>query len=138
MDSPAQTGRGMMQDGSPLPLLTHVVRAVDMVPLANILRDPNPIHLDPSAVKAAGLGERVINQGPANLAYITNMLARAFPGHRIEQMESRFLANVRDGDTVEAGGTLIVVEDDRITCEVWLNIAGAGPAVRGQATLVRR
>lgn len=128
----------MTNPDTPLPTLTHTVRAAAMVPIADILRDPNPIHLDPAAVKAAGLGDRVINQGPANLAYVMNMLARAFPDHRLEQMESRFLANVRDGDTVEAGGMITAREGNRITCEVWLNVADAGPAVKGRATLVRR
>lgn len=138
MDPPTQAGRGMTQANDALPTLTHIVRAADMVPMADLLHDPNLIHLDPAAVKAAGLGDRVINQGPANLAYIMNMLAKAFPDYRLEEMDSRFLANVRDGDTVEAGGTLTVREGDRITCEIWLNVADVGPAVKGQATLVRR
>jgi hypothetical protein len=46
---------------------------------AKFLHDPNPIHLDPAVVKAKGLGERVINQGPANLAYLINMLQAANP-----------------------------------------------------------
>ena len=38
------------------------------------LADPNPIHLDVAVVKAKGLGDRVINQGPINVAYMMNML----------------------------------------------------------------
>ena len=44
------------------------------------LADPNQIHLEVEAVKALGLGDRLINQGPANLAYVMNLLAANFPG----------------------------------------------------------
>jgi acyl dehydratase len=127
-----------MSPGDPLPLLRHEVKAAAMVPLAQILRDPNPIHLDPAATAAAGLGDRVINQGPANLAYVLNMLAAAFAAYRVEALESRFLANVRDGDLVEAGGKVVASEPGRIECEIWLNVVGAGPAVAGRAVLVPR
>ena len=56
-----------------------------MKTFAVALADPNPIHLDPEAVKAAGLGDRVINQGPAGLGYLLNMLHEAVPrGERRE------------------------------------------------------
>lgn len=127
-----------MKAGDELRGWRHEVRASAMVPLASILRDPNPIHLDPAAVAAAGLGDRVINQGPANLAYIVNMLGKALPAFRIERLDSRFLLNVRDGDIVEARATIVDATDDRVTCEVWLDLRGTGPAVKGRATLVRR
>lgn len=138
MDFAARAEGRMMNVGDALPVWTHDVRAAAMVPIADILRDPNPIHLDPASVAAVGLGDRVINQGPANLAYIMNMLANALPAHRIEEMDSRFLANVRDGDRVEAGGTVAQREGVRLTCDLWLNVAGAGPAVQARAVLVPR
>jgi acyl dehydratase len=106
--------------------------------LAETLRDPNPIHLDPAAVSKLGLGDRVINQGPANLAYIINMLHAAFPGAQLLQLDARFLANVFGGDAVEAGGRVTAVADDskRITCDTWLNVDGRGPAVSAQAQLL--
>jgi acyl dehydratase len=106
--------------------------------LAETLRDPNPIHLDPAAVAKLGLGERVINQGPANLAYIINMLHAAFPGARLIQLDARFLANVFGGDAVEAGGHVTGIDDSgkRITCNTWLNVDGRGPAVSAQAELL--
>lgn len=127
-----------MKTGTRLPVWRYEVQAAAMVPLAAMLGDPNPIHLDPAAVAAAGLGDRVINQGPANLAYIVNMLGEALPGYRLEKLDSRFLANVRDGDVVEAHATVIEETGDRVICDLWLDIQGAGPAVRGSATLVRR
>lgn len=127
-----------MKAGDILPAWRHAVNAAAMVPIAGILRDPNPIHLDPAAVAAIGLGDRVINQGPANLAYVVNMLAAALPGHRLETLDSRFLANVRDGDTIEAGGTVTACDDDTVTCNVWLNVVGAGAAVTAIAALRAR
>jgi acyl dehydratase len=106
--------------------------------LAETLRDPNPIHLDPAAVAKLGLGDRVINQGPANLAYIINMLHAAFPGAQLLQLDARFLANVFGGDAVEAGGRITAIADDgtRISCDTWLNVDGRGPAVSAQAQLL--
>ena len=50
---------------------------------AKFLADPNPIHLDEAVVRAKGLGERVINQGPCNLAFVISMLQAALPGSAI-------------------------------------------------------
>jgi acyl dehydratase len=93
---------------------------------AKFLHDPNPIHLDPAVVKAKGLGDRVINQGPANLAYLINMLQSAIPDGRIESLEVRYVDNVFGGEAVEAGGTVKDVSADgprrRISCDVWLRV----------------
>lgn len=108
--------------------------------LAEVLRDPNPIHLDPAAVARLGLGDRVINQGPANLAYIVNMLHSAFPGARLLQLDARFLANVFGGDAAEAGGRVTAIADADngtcIYCDTWLNVDGRGPAVTANAILL--
>jgi 3-hydroxybutyryl-CoA dehydratase len=105
---------------------------------AKFLHDPNPIHLDPAVVKAKGLGDRVINQGPANLAYLINMLQRAIPNGRIESLEVRYVDNVFGGEAVEAGGTVKDVSADgskrRISCEVWLR-ADARAVLTGTAVV---
>ena len=88
--------------------------------LALLLQDPNPIHLEREAVRRAGLGDRRINQGPANLAYVMTMLLAAFPGHRIQDLKCRFLGLVREGDVVEAGGVVKSVGPGQITCDAWL------------------
>jgi acyl dehydratase len=130
----------MPESGDPLkPWRIESVSAERMKTLAAVLRDPNPIHLDPAAVATLGLGHRVINQGPANLAYVINMLSAALPGARLLELDARFLANVFGGDRVEAGGRVIAVEAEatgtRVTCEVWLNVSEQGPAVAGNAVL---
>ena len=52
-----------------------VVSREKMKTLAPILADPNPIHFDLESVRELGMGERPINQGPNNMAYVMNMLA---------------------------------------------------------------
>jgi 3-hydroxybutyryl-CoA dehydratase len=107
---------------------------------AGFLRDPNPIHLDPRAVQARGLGDEVINQGPANLAYVITMLQRSFPGATLVSLEVRYAGSVFAGDAVEAGGKIVEVVREaggvRIRCEVWLRANERDPAIAGQAVLV--
>lgn len=100
------------------------------------LADPNPIHLDVAVVKAKGLGDKRINQGPINVAYMMNMLLAAFPGCRIEAMDSRFLDNVYEGDQVTASGKVTAVAGDRVSCEIALDVAGRGTVNSGTATIV--
>jgi 3-hydroxybutyryl-CoA dehydratase len=103
---------------------------------AVFLADPNPIHLDVEVVKAKGLGDRVINQGPINVAYMMNMLMAAFPGCRIDSMDSRFLDNVYGGDKAVASGTITAIEGNRISCEFTLNVEGRGTVNSGTATVI--
>ncbi len=102
---------------------------------AVFLADPNPIHLDVEVVKAKGLGDKVINQGPINVAYMMNMLTAAFPGGRIEAMDSRFLDNVYAGDRVVATGRITAVDGDRVDCEFSLDADGRGTVNSGTATV---
>jgi acyl dehydratase len=102
---------------------------------AVFLADPNPIHLDVEVVKAKGLGDKVINQGPINVAYMMNMLMAAFPGGRIENMDSRFLDNVYAGDRVTASGRITAIDGDRVSCELSLDVEGRGTVNAGTATI---
>ena len=86
------------------------------------LADPNPIHLDVEVVKTKGLGDKRINQGPINVAYMMNMLMAAFPGCRIESMDSRFLDNVYEGDRAVASGEVTAVEGNRVSCDLKLDV----------------
>lgn len=103
------------------------------------LHDPNPIHLDVEVVKAKGLGDRVINQGPANLAYMINMLKRAIPGCTIESLDVRYVDNVLGGDAVEAAGTVTDIATDekgqRITCDIWLKADARDLVIKGSAVV---
>lgn len=115
-----------------------VVESVDpekMKTFAIALDDPNPIHLDPEVVKAAGLGDRVINQGPASFGYVLNMLREAAPGARLRDLRVRLSANVFGGDRVVAGGVVDSIEDGQASCRVWLDVTGGRRALTGTATL---
>jgi acyl dehydratase len=107
---------------------------------AVVLADPNPIHLDPEAVRAAGLGDRVINQGPASFGYVLNMLREAAPEASVRDLKVRLSANVFGGDRVTAGGRVESAErndaGERIlTCSVWLDVDGGRRALQGTASL---
>ena len=107
-----------------------------MKTMAVVLDDPNKIHTDPEVVKALGMGDRVINQGPAGLGYLINMLRETAPGARVQDLRVRFTANVFGGDHVVAAGVVEAVEDGRASCRVWLDVSGGKRALAGTATLV--
>lgn len=89
------------------------VDAEKMKTMAMILRDPNPIHWDVDLVRELGMGDRVVNQGPNNMAYLVELLARNFGGEdQIIDLKVRFLANVFSGDRLIAGGVVNVVSAD--------------------------
>ena len=56
-------------------------------------------------VRELGMGERPVNQGPNNMAYLVNLLASYAGGYRgVRSLRVRFLANVFAGDRLVAGG----------------------------------
>jgi 3-hydroxybutyryl-CoA dehydratase len=106
---------------------------------AKFLHDPNPIHLDPAVVRAKGLGDRVINQGPCNLAYVISMLRAALPGSTVQTLDVRYVDNVYGGESVVAGGRVTAVRAEAgghaVDCEVWLKAEGRGSVITGTAIL---
>jgi 3-hydroxybutyryl-CoA dehydratase len=107
---------------------------------ATFLRDPNPLHLDANVVKAKGLGDRVINQGPANLAYVISMLQAAFPTGQINSLDVRYVDNVYGGEAVEAGGTIVGlhagIDATMVTCDVWLRATERASVITGSADII--
>ncbi|HEY4279611.1 MAG TPA: MaoC family dehydratase [Conexibacter sp.] len=107
---------------------------------AEILDDPNPIHLDPAAVRAMGLGDRVVNQGPANFGYVLAMLREAAPEAAVRKLDVRLGGNVFAGDRLIAAGRVEQVEEaagERVlACRVWLENDGGTRVLEGSATLV--
>jgi 3-hydroxybutyryl-CoA dehydratase len=106
---------------------------------AGVLRDPNPIHWDPAAVRAMGLGDRVINPGPANAAFVINTLLAKFRSGRLEHFSVRFLDNLFGGETAIASGVVTAVQPASgrtvIHCDIALDADGravlSGSAVIG-------
>ncbi|TDD80945.1 protein dehydratase [Saccharopolyspora karakumensis] len=117
------------------------VSAEKMKTTAALLADPNPIHWDAEVVRVLGMGERPINQGPLNMAYVLNMLAAWSGGHdRLRRFRVRFRGNVFAGDELSAGGVVTGVRAEAgITladCDVSLDVAGGATVLSGTATVV--
>ena len=122
-----------------VPWVVPSVDAERMHTLARLLADPNPIHLDAGAVRALGMGMRTINQGPANMSYVLNLLHREFPDGRLKRFEVRFQANVFAGDHVSAGGRIDTSTECEgelvLACSVWLDVADGRRALEGSAVV---
>jgi|tagenome__1003787_1003787.scaffolds.fasta_scaffold19780075_2 acyl dehydratase len=103
-----------------------------MVAIMGVMGDPNPIHEDEEL--AARLGFRgIVNQGPANLAYVVNMLLEeAGDPAAIRELSFRFLDNVVPGDECVATGEW-VSED---ACAFKLESQGGRVHLTGEAKVV--
>lgn len=111
-----------------------------MKTMAALLDDSNPIHFDVAALRALGMGDRPVNQGPSNLSYVMNMLSDWAGGHdRVRRVKVRFTDNVRAEDHVIATGTVTSLRtvDGRVLaeCDVQLAVSGGPVALSGDATV---
>lgn len=111
-----------------------------MKTMALVLDDPNPIHFDLDVVRALGMGERPINQGPINMAYVMNMLAGWSGGQEnLRKIRVRFRGNVLGDDHLVARGTVTGLrEEDGATlaeCDVELVVVDGTVALAGTATV---
>lgn len=127
----------------PIPaLLVTAVSEDKMKTVAALLQDPNPLHWDVESVRASGLGERVINQGPSNIGYLLNMLLAWTGGDasRVRRLRVRFLDSVYAGDDLVAAGVVTGIReqnDERLAdCNVWLERANGDRVLDGSATVV--
>ena len=107
MPTEAQVGQELT------PLVIESVSAERMKTVAALLNDSNPIHFDVESVKALGMGDRVVNQGPNNMAYLVTMLGdwAGGPGH-VRGLRVRFLGNVFAGDRLTARATVTGVREN--------------------------
>jgi acyl dehydratase len=124
----------MIEVGTQIPpFVVGKVPTEPMKTMAFVLRDPNPIHWDEAAVRSLGLGEKVINQGPTNQAYIINALLNWLGDPAaIRSIQVRFRGNVYGGERVEAGGEVTSIEEGLATCDVWLD-GPNGRVIQGTA-----
>jgi acyl dehydratase len=139
MAGPIRTALPAVGDAVP-PLRVEGVSADKIKIMALVLRDPNPIHFDLDAVRAAGLGDREVNQGGVTMAYVIDMLI-AWTGSRssVRAIDCRFSANVFAGDAVDVGGTVTAVREEQgmhlVECDVWADSGDGVRAVGGTATV---
>jgi acyl dehydratase len=122
------------------PYVVESVSVEAMKTMAALLRDPNPIHFDVDAVRALGMGDRPVNQGPSNMAYVVSMLSAYAGGpDRIRRLRVRFLGNVLGGDRVVARGRVASVSGENgerlAEVEVWLERAEDDRVLEGTAVV---
>lgn len=111
-----------------------------MKTLSALMRDPNPIHFDRSAVRMLGLGDRTVNQGPSNIAYVVSMLGNWAGGvDRVAGYRFRFLGNVFEGDRLQTSGTVTAVEETPeglvVQCELALDVVDGVRVLEGTGTV---
>lgn len=122
------------------PFVVDAVPVEAMKTVAALLHDPNPIHFDVDAVSALGMGDRQVNQGPTNMAYVVNMLT-AWTGDPgcLRRLQVRFLGNVVAGDRVSARGVVTGVREEggrRLAdLDVWLERSPEERVLEGTATV---
>jgi acyl dehydratase len=109
-----------------------------MALMAAILRDPNPIHFESAPSNDDETSLR-INQGPLNVGYVANMLTSwAGPGS-IKRLRVRFVANVFEGDHVEASGVVTAITDGSdetfVECDVQLVRSNGDLVLTGTAVV---
>lgn len=78
----------------------------DTLEWASVLDDDNPLHSDPAAIAAHGIGRGIVSPGPANIGFLMTFLLRHFPGAEIESFEARFTGVVLAPSEVEACGVI--------------------------------
>tara|TARA_B100000482_G_scaffold32326_1_gene20568 strand:- start:409 stop:813 length:405 start_codon:yes stop_codon:yes gene_type:complete len=107
---------------------------------AEILNDPNPIHLDVNSVKLLGLGEKTINQGHANIAYIINAINYNFPESEIIKLNNKMTDSIVEGDKITVSGYIEnIVEKNKkiiITCQLQLNVGKEKVSVVSEADIL--
>lgn len=129
-----------MKVGDRLAPLLVDVSAEPMKTMAAILDDPTPIHYDAGAVRALGLGDAPVNQGPMNIGYLVELLCRRAGGAAaVRRVRVRLLDNVFAGDRVECTARVVAIDND--SGEVALELAASAsgrPVLTGEATVVSR
>jgi len=113
------------------------IDATALKTVAALMDDPNPIHWDVEAVKARGLGDRPVVQGPVTISALIDLaLDFAGPGDRLLDLNARFLRPVFAGDSVDCSGRVVSREGGRMRIELRAAVSGT-PVALATATLGR-
>ena len=120
------------------PFVVESVDAGRIKTMAAILQDPTPIHLDPAATRARGLGNALATQGALNMTWFTEAAARFAGGwERLLDFNVRFLDNVYAGERVECTGTVTAVDASTGEAKLELLAAADGRPVLAGTAVVR-
>ena len=110
----------------------------DYIPIALILRDTNPLHLDRVYAQERGLPD-VVQQGPLNQAYLyryfTSLLHDPWD---LVATKMRFAANVFPDDILTCGGEVLALGPEEagggiVTCAVWQRNQKGETILKGEA-----
>lgn len=133
------TGTTAIEVGTELPVYDiPSVSAEKMKTMAALLNDPTPIHFDVETLRALGMGDRPINQGPLNMGYVMNAVTGWAGGpDRLRRLRVRFLGNVLAGHHLRVRATVTAVREEEgqrvADCDVVLEVVDGG--VGGEAVL---
>jgi len=116
------------------------VSAEKMKTMAALLSDPTAIHFDVETLRALGMGERPVNQGPLNMGYVMNAVTAWAGGpDRLRGLRVRFLGTVLAGQHLRVSGTVAALHDrggERLAeCDVVLAVVDGEAVVSGSATV---
>ena len=116
------------------------VPAAAMKTMAALLDDPTPIHYDPAAVRAAGLGQAPINQGTTNVGYLVELACMVGGGHdSLRAIKVRLLGSVFAGDRLRCTAEVLTVDQRGGLVELELSgKVGARAVLGGRATVTLR
>jgi acyl dehydratase len=118
------------------PVRSRASDRVDMVRMALLLRDPNPLHLDRVYAQERGFADSV-QQGPIHAGWATEAVASWLPtGWRLDRLRIRFLDNVFPGDVVETTGVVAAIREGEVEIEFEQAKAGGGRTLTGRAVAV--
>jgi acyl dehydratase len=125
------------------------VSAEKMKTMAALLSDPTPIHWDVATLRALGMGDRPVNQGPLNMGYVMNAVTAWAGGPAsLRRLRVRFLGTVLAEQHLRVRGTVSALREEdgaRLAdCDVVLEVvdgdpdgrAGGDTVVSGSATVV--
>ena len=110
-----------------------------MKTMAAILRDPNPVHWDRSSVKAMGMGERTINQGPTGFSYMINMLYAWVGPDSLRRLKMTFPKAIFNDERIVAKGEVTAIRpmdsETLADCKIWLERGENDHPLIGTATV---
>jgi acyl dehydratase len=126
-------------EGMSIPSVTYgPMNRYSYIPIAIILRDTNPLHLDRVYARERGLPD-VVQQGPLNETYLYRFLTDWL--HRpwdLRKTKIRFTANVIPDDLLTCHGNITRKyrdnDEPRVDCQIWQENQKSEKILVGEAT----
>ncbi len=127
--------------GTELPsLVVDGISVDDIRTVMDVMGDVNPVHIDEELVRRLGL-RGLVNQGPANLGYVVNMLLRTFPEPAVlRRLAFRFHASSSPGDELTARARILEASSvnggSALRCEITLDRQDGARVLSGTADVL--